>query len=155
MSGRFSWNADPRVVRREAGEVLEASNVREHVELTGAFSQRDAPLLYRRADVLLHTKYNDPCPTAVLEALACGVPVVYSASGGTPELVGPAAGTGIPAPLDWERDHPPDPAALAAATLRVVERHGDHAAAARERALRFDLERWVDRHRRVFEELVG
>jgi glycosyltransferase involved in cell wall biosynthesis len=155
VSGRLSWDADPRVVRREADEVLHASGVREHVELTGTFSQRDAPDLYRRADVLLHTKYNDPCPTAVLEAMACGVPVVYSASGGTPELVGSAAGIGVPAPLDWERDHPPDPAALAEATLRVLERHGDHAAAAREQALRFDLERWVERHRRVFEELAG
>jgi glycosyltransferase involved in cell wall biosynthesis len=155
VSGRLSWDADPRIVRREADEVLDASGVREHVELTGTYAQSDAPLLYRRADVLLHTKYNDPCPTAVLEAMACGVPVVYSASGGTPELVGGAAGIGVPAPLDWERDHPPEPAALAEATLQVLERHGDYAAAARERSLHFDLERWVERHRLVFEELVN
>jgi glycosyltransferase involved in cell wall biosynthesis len=155
VTGRLSWDADPRILRREADEVLDASGVREHVELTGTFSQRNAPLLYRRADVLLHTKYNDPCPTAILEAMACGVPVVYSASGGTPELVGSAAGIGVPAPLDWQRDHPPDPAALAEATLQVLERHADHAAAARERALHFDLEQWVERHRRVFEKLVG
>ena len=61
----------------------------------------------RRADLLLHTKYNDPCPTVVLEAMASGLPVVYSASGGVPELVGEEAGVGIPAPFDWEHDHPP------------------------------------------------
>ena len=30
--------------------------------------------MVRRAHVLLHTKVNDPCPTAVIEAMACGSP---------------------------------------------------------------------------------
>src|SRR5207244_1801580 len=44
------------------------------VRLAGPYTQADAPELMRMADVLLHTKYNDPCPTVVLEAMACGVP---------------------------------------------------------------------------------
>ena len=64
------------------------------------------------------------------------------------------AGAGVPAPLDWEQDHPPDPQALADAVRRVVQRLDEHAEAARERALRFDLKWWVERHRLVFEELV-
>ena len=108
----------------------------------------------RRGDVLLHTKYNDPCPTVVLEAMASGLPVVYSASGGTPELVGNHAGIGIDAPLDWERDHPPAPEALAEAVLTVSARLADYSAAAREQALRFDREGWIDRHHTVFTELI-
>ena len=86
--------------------------------------------------------------------MACGLPVVYSASGGVPELVGEDAGVGVPAPLDWEQDHPPDPEELAEGVRRVAERLDEHRAAARERALRFDLRRWVERHREVFEGLV-
>src|SRR6185503_83082 len=62
------------------------------VELTGRYAQREAPAIFRRAHLLLHTKVNDPCPTAVIEAMACGVPVAYAASGGTVDLVGDVAG---------------------------------------------------------------
>jgi glycosyltransferase involved in cell wall biosynthesis len=153
VAGRLSWDPDPRRVRRELPALLEG--VGDRVELLGTYSQAGAPALYRRADVLLHTKYNDPCPTVVLEAMACGVPVVYSRSGGTPELVGEEAGVGVEAPLDWERDHPPAPEELARAVERVRERLPDYAAAARERSLRFDSKPWVDRHREVFGRLVA
>jgi len=153
VAGKLSWHPDPRVVQRELRELL--AGLEERVELLGTYAQVDAPALYRRADVLLHTKYNDPCPTIVLEAMACGLPVVYSRSGGTPELVGDEGGTGVPAPLDWSRDHPPQPEELAAAVHRVSERLPDASAAARARALRFDVKPWLERHREVFERLVS
>jgi glycosyltransferase involved in cell wall biosynthesis len=129
--------------------------VEDAVEWAGAYSWRSAPELMRSADLLLHTKYNDPCPTVVLEAMASARPVVYSASGGTPELVGPDAGAGVPAPLDWERDHPPAPEALAECVLAVASRLADHAEAARRRAVeQFDAERWSERHVEVFERLT-
>jgi glycosyltransferase involved in cell wall biosynthesis len=109
----------------------------------------------RRADILLHTKYNDPCPTVVLEALASGLPVVYSASGGLPELVAADAGVGIPAPLDWERDYPPAPQELAGAALSLIDRLPEHAEAARAAAQRFDARGWIERHRAVFEQLLS
>jgi glycosyltransferase involved in cell wall biosynthesis len=152
VAGRAAWHPDPRVVRRELASLLD--RVADRVELLGPYSQAEAPALYRRADVLLHTKYNDPCPTVVLEAMACGVPVVYSRSGGTPELVGEEAGVGVEAPLDWEEDHPPAPKELAEAVRTVAERLPDYAEAARERSLGFDVRQWVDRHREVFERLV-
>jgi glycosyltransferase involved in cell wall biosynthesis len=148
VTGRLSWSRD---AEREASELSRGADV----ELTGPYTYAEAPELLRRATLLLHTKFNDPCPGIVLEAMACGLPVVYSASGGVPELVGDDAGVGIAAPLDFERDHPPEPAALAEAVARVLERLDDHAAAARERAARFDLAPWVERHRVLFERLVA
>lgn len=123
------------------------------VEIVGTYTQAEAPALLRRADILVHPKYNDPCPTIVLEAMACGLPVVYSATGGTPELVGDAAGRGIPASLDWDRDHPPSAAELAAAAAAIADELVERSASARERALRFDARRWIDRHRELFAEL--
>lgn len=124
------------------------------VELVGRYSQAQAPALFHRADILLHPKYNDPCPTVVLEAMACGLPVVYSASGGTPELVGAHAGVGIDAPLDWEADHPPAAGDLANAILTLAGELAERSVAAREQALRFDSRTWVERHRRLFTELA-
>ena len=92
------------------------------VDFTGRYAQADAPGVFRRAHVLLHTKVNDPCPTTVIEAMACGVPVVYAASGGTVELVGDEAGVGVPHPDGYERDEPPPPEALAAAVVARARR---------------------------------
>ncbi|MFO7572270.1 MAG: glycosyltransferase family 4 protein, partial [Gaiellaceae bacterium] len=44
----------------------------------------------RRSDVYLAPSVNDPASNALLEALACGLPAVFRASGGHPELVGDA-----------------------------------------------------------------
>jgi glycosyltransferase involved in cell wall biosynthesis len=53
----------------------------------------------RRQDLYLAPSRNDPCSNALLEALACGLPAVYRASGGHPELVG-EAGVPFEAPQD-------------------------------------------------------
>jgi glycosyltransferase involved in cell wall biosynthesis len=154
VTGQISWHPDRRFAEREARRLLASSPASARIKLIGPFTQREAAMLYRRGDVLLHPKYNDPCPTVVLEAMASGLPVVYSESGGTPELVGDA-GIGVDAPLDWERDHPPDPEALAAAVLRVAAKLDEYSGAARARAVeRFDLRPWLERHRALFADLV-
>jgi len=150
VSGALTFGLDADENIRDLVGRLELAQA---VEFTGPYPQTDAPALYARADVLLHTKYNDPCPTVVLEAMASGLPVAFSASGGTPELVGDDAGIGVPAPLDWERDHPPSGEALAEVVRLLADRLGDYAAAARERARAFDTERWIARHVEVFEGL--
>ncbi|MDP1808307.1 MAG: glycosyltransferase [Actinomycetota bacterium] len=48
---------------------------------------RETADYYRAADVLAYTSIADNCPLVVLEALACGLPIVASAVGGIPELI--------------------------------------------------------------------
>jgi len=126
------------------------------VVFLGPYTQFDAPRIYQKAHILLHTKYNDPCPGVVIEAMSCGLPVVYSATGGVPELVGKDAGIGVPAELCWDRDVPPDPEALAKAVLEVAEGRKLYAHAARQRAVEmFDLKAWLRRHQEIFEKLLS
>jgi glycosyltransferase involved in cell wall biosynthesis len=44
--------------------------------------------ILREHDIYITASQNDPCSNAVIEALACGLPVVYRNDGGHPELVG-------------------------------------------------------------------
>lgn len=125
------------------------------VELLGPYSQAQAPEIYGAADAYVMTKHLDPCPNAVLEALSCGLPVVYGASGGVPELVG-EAGAGVPVAEDWEQVRLPDAAELGKAMLLVAGRRDELSVAARQRAVaRFDIAPWIARHRAVFEALVA
>jgi glycosyltransferase involved in cell wall biosynthesis len=151
VAGALSFAPDGA---EETAHMLRTLGLADAVELCGPYMQADAPALLQRADVLLHPKYNDPCPTIVLEAMACGLPVVYSASGGTPELVGNDAGVGVAAPLDWEADHPPAPEDLAAAASSIAGELDERSAAARERAAQFDARGWIAHHLDLFERLT-
>jgi len=55
----------------------------------------------RAAVVLAPSRWEEPCPYSVLEALAAGVPVLASDRGGLPELVGENATLSASDPAAW------------------------------------------------------
>lgn len=141
--------------RAAADMAAKYHDVSRHVSFAGPYSQTDAPRIYRSADAYVMTKHADPCPNTVIEAMACGLPVVHVASGGVPELVGPDAGSGVPAHDDWEQLFRPDPEALGMAMTAVAENAEAMGAAARRRAeSAFDLTHWIGRHAAIFEQLL-
>ena len=147
VTGRLVVPAEP---------IVDELGLAGRVHLVGRYAQSDAPSIFRRAHVLLHTKVNDPCPSVVLEAMASGLPVVYPRSGGVPELVGDDAGVGVPHPDGFERDEPPSADALADAVRAVLAERARYSSTARARALEhFALGPWLDRHGEVFETLLA
>jgi len=134
---------------------LREMRLSDHVTFTGTYTQSDAPALYSQAHLLLHTKYADPSPGLVLEALALGMPVVYLNNGGVPELVGDA-GIGVHVEHDWERTNLPDPQTLADAVMQVYSQRAEYSQKARQRAVeRFSLEKFLARHKEIFEKILG
>ena len=49
--------------------------------------RRDVRVILGALDVFVHPAVADPCPLAVLEAMAAGLPIIAYADGGVPELV--------------------------------------------------------------------
>lgn len=121
------------------------------VSFLGPYTYEQAPAIYRLGDIYLNTKFNDPCPSAVLEAMSCGLPVVHLNCGGTPELVG-ETGLAVEVEKSWERFVYPTPEYYAAAMLGAVRQRDSLAAAARGRCLeRFDIQIW----KRCHEEIIA
>ncbi len=61
--------------------------ISESVTFTGNIDNDSIAGLYRSADIMLNTSLADNMPVSVLEALACGVPIVSTNVGGVPYLV--------------------------------------------------------------------
>lgn len=58
------------------------------IKFTGYIDQNDLPKIYNAADVaVLPSLWDEPAGLTMLEALACGTPVITTQSGGIPEYV--------------------------------------------------------------------
>lgn len=64
-----------------------------HVQFLGAIDEEDQPYLYTRAELFVFPSLLEGFGLPVVEAMACGVPVVCSNSSSLPEVVGDAAVT--------------------------------------------------------------
>ena len=152
IAGELRW---PRA-EAQALAIAKRLGVTDAVRFLPPFTQEEAPLLYQAAHVLLHPKYHDPCPTVPIEAMASGVPVVGSRSGGMPELVGDAAGELIDVPRSWEQATMPDSAAMAEAVERIMSNWTTLSRSARTRAERlFDKREWVRAHEAIFHRALA
>ena len=69
-------------------EALAASlSIAGSVRFAGALSRDQVAALYREADLMLNPSRVDNMPNSVLEAMACGLPVVSTRVGGVPYIV--------------------------------------------------------------------
>ena len=70
-----------------------ALRIQDRVRFLGAMPQARLPAFYAAADALVLASSREGWPNVLLEAMACGTPVVSTAVGGTPEIVAvPEAG---------------------------------------------------------------
>ena len=134
-----------KVDARKQEEVLRKSPI--PVDFTGIVPHESIPELDRSAHLLFSAEINAPCPNSVIEALACGLPVVGFQTGALPELVIGDAGRLVPYGGDpWKLD-PPDLAGLASAAVEILDDPGRFRLAARRHAEEaFGLDRMVERY---------
>jgi glycosyltransferase involved in cell wall biosynthesis len=94
--------------------------VADRVRFFGRLAHDALPEIYLAADVLLLLSTHEGMANVLLEAMACGTPVVATDVGGTPEVVA------VPGAGEIVADR--DPATVAAAIGRVVARRLDRQA---------------------------
>ena len=139
-----------------AQELARDLGVVSAIDFIGPYTQQQAPEIYRAADIYVMTKHNDPCPNTVLEALATGLPILYSDSGGVPELVGADAGIALPCSQSWDVPCVPAAEDLGRGMVTSVVNYTALSSSARRRAVeRFDISHWIDRHKTVFQQLTA
>jgi len=141
LAGQPGWRY------RDVFQTVERLGIKEHVIFLGYVPDEDLPGLYSGADLFAYLSWYEGFGFPVLEAMACGTPVLTSNVSALPEVVGDA---GILVP-------PNDPEQAADAIVRVLadaEWRRELSARGLARAALFTQERFARGILQVYEEVL-
>ncbi len=128
--------------------------VSDRLKRRGKYLQHEAPDLYREGHVYIHTKHMDSSPSAILEAMASGLPVIAGKTGGPAEWVVPTAGIIVDVPYSREKLYYPSPEAVADAIQEIAQNWSKWSQGARENAVaHFSNEQWLEAHAEAFKKI--
>jgi glycosyltransferase involved in cell wall biosynthesis len=123
------------------------------VKFLGTIPRDQIPALARSSHLMYCAEVNPPCPNSVIEALACGLPVVGFDSGSLKELVTEDAGRVVAYGSNPWKLETPDISALALSAEDVLTKQSQLRAAARKRAeSAFGLDQMVESYLKVLLE---
>jgi glycosyltransferase involved in cell wall biosynthesis len=108
----------------------------------GSISPENIPFTDRSAHLLFSADLNAACPNSVIEALACGLPVISYDTGALKEMVVGNAGKVVPYGSDYWKLELPRVGPLAQAAVEILSNLQLYHEGAREHAIKeFDLNR--------------
>lgn len=135
--------------RSDIEQTLADAGLQDSVRMLGR--REDVPELLQTVDGVVSASVWEALPTALIEAGACGLPVVAADAGGTGEIVE----DGVNGRLVPVRDVP----ALTRALLDIIgdpALAADYGAAGRARAEeKFSMTTWVNALERLYREVIG
>ena len=137
-----------RVDRRAKNKLKNQNAFR--IQFMGAIPREQIPWLMRSSHLLFSAEVNPPCPNSVIEALACGLPVIGFNTGSLAEIVQGDAGRLVPyGGNPWKLD-PADIPSLADAATEVLEDQPRFRKLAREQAeSKLGLDKMVDEYLKI------
>lgn len=125
------------------------------IDYKGHIPRHKVPEALHQA-ILLSLDIHPACPNGVIEAMACGTPVVAFDTGSMKELVSPEAGLLVDYGSDPWKLGDPDVEALALALQKVKAGYSEYAGHARNAAIgSFGLERMATAYVRILEKLMS
>jgi glycosyltransferase involved in cell wall biosynthesis len=110
------------------------TRARHPIRWMGLLPSEQIPALDRSAHVLFAADIHPACPNTVVEALACGLPVVSFNTGALPELVTPPSGQLVDYGGDAWRLERPDFESLTRAAMTILKNQETFRSGARARA---------------------
>lgn len=135
-------------MRQHIAQRTETLALQSVIEMLG--ERNDVPHLLRQADVFVLSSATEGLPMTIIEAMACGLPVVATRVGGVPELVVSGANGLLVPPEDTE--------ALAGALRKLIENaqlRRTMGAAGRKLAVeQFDIRQTARQHEQLFTRLL-
>jgi glycosyltransferase involved in cell wall biosynthesis len=155
VSGEISQHVELMVVGDVSDELRGYWDQQTDIWITwkGPIPQEEIPQLDRSAHILFSSDLNAACPNSVVEALACGLPVVSFATGSLPELVNSNAGLVVPYGSNYWNLEAPDINPLAEAVQEILSDLPKYKIAARQKAVEvFSQDKMVDEY---VNELLG
>lgn len=141
LAGPRTWKQTP------VEDILQKLQIGDKVHLTGPLTDKDLPALYNGAALFVFPSLYEGFGLPVLEAMACGTPVLTSNVSSLPEVAGDAAV--LVDPTDVE--------AIAAAMRRVLQDQALAAALSAKglaRAQQFTWERTARETIKVYEKVL-
>ena len=73
--------------KKISSQLIDNYKMNEDIFFLGKISQNNIVEIMQKHLIFLTTKLHDPCSNAIIEAMACGLPVIFHNSGGNLELV--------------------------------------------------------------------
>lgn len=136
LKGKYNLPVELIVVGKitDAYKSRTQSNARVPIQFLGSVPHEQIPEIDRSAHLFFSADLHPACPNSVIEALACGLPVVAFDTGSLKELVIGDAGRVVPYGSDPWKIEKPDIPALAEAAIEVLKNHSHFSQAARTHA---------------------
>ena len=130
-------------------------DLNENVYLNGEYNQESAPKIYQKNDLYYFMVHNAPCPNALIEAIASGLPVVYLDSGSSKEIVR-QAGIGIKSKLSWNYFSEINANLICKATIKILNNYNFYSKESRKNAIKHhDIEKWIIKHKLTFNRFIS
>ncbi len=122
LSKRISQPVELMVAGKVPQSIIEKITSQTDIWITwaGIIPRDQIPFLDRSAHLLFSADLNAACPNSVIEALACGLPVIAYSTGSLPEILRNDAGRTAPYGTNYWELEPPEVGLLVDGAMEII-----------------------------------